>query len=116
MLGQAPLQLPDEITFAVLREHASALGVPFLLGSVVAGAVTAFAAAMAIDILWRFLVLRRWRQRLRAQGEHVWRQRYRDAKAAFAAAQHTPDVNPRAAPVPDRVPPPDVPGTPLPPG
>ena len=77
LMGQAPINMPDEMTFDVITAQIGAIGLPFLLGSFVCGLVSGLAAAMAVDLAWRYLVLRRWRQRMHAEGADIWRQAFR---------------------------------------
>ncbi len=119
LMGQAPLDLPDELTLAVLSEQIGAIGLPFLLGSVVCGLVTGLAAAMAIDLAWRYLVLRRWRQRLHAHGADIWRQAFRARRTGMPSSLDVsiPDsLIPDAVPVPDPAPPLAARGRSRPPG
>lgn len=113
LLGRPPLELPDDLSAGVLLEQLGAIGLPFLLGSLVCGIVTGLAAAMAMDLIWRFAVLRRWRRRLHGHGEDAWRHGFRDrllqrtARAStgiddgLAGAESvTRDAIPRADPLP----------------
>lgn len=112
LLGQSALEMPDEITLDVLTEQIGAVGVPFLLGSLVCGIVTGLAAAMAIDLTWRYMVLRRWRQRLQAEGMDIWRQAFRARRSAQGGGSLgssldvdiPDDLSPDAVPGPDPAP------------
>ncbi len=112
LLGRPPLDLPDELSFDALLGQLGEIGFPFLLGSVTAGLVSGLAVSMLVDLLWRFLVIRRWRARLHGQGKDGWRHHFRARLLARTEqARHMFDgvsasaINPDAGPVQGPVPP-----------
>ena len=123
LLGRPPLALPDELSVSALTSQLGAVGLPFLLGSFCAGLVSGLALSMLIDLLWRFLVIRRWRQRAHGHGADGWRHHFRarvlerqaQARHLFDGVSPTainPDAGPAQGPKPplaatDRSPPQD---------
>ena len=123
MLGRPPLDLPEEISVSALLGQLGEIGFPFLLGSISAGLISGLAISMLVDLLWRVLVIRRWRRRLHGLGEDGWRQLFRarlleraeQARRLFNAVAPSA-INPDAGPALDPAQPLDAPDKSLPPG
>jgi uncharacterized protein (DUF2062 family) len=79
LMAQPALVLPSELSVAIVIEQVGAIGAPFLLGSVVCGLVSGLCSGLAIDLIWRVAVARRWRRRLHDLDAGSWRHRVRAA-------------------------------------
>jgi hypothetical protein len=58
----------DDVSWAWFQSGLSAIWQPFLLGCFVLGAICSFLGYAGIKILWRMMVLRRWRRRHSSRG------------------------------------------------
>ncbi|MFT5394257.1 MAG: hypothetical protein ACI8PT_004467 [Gammaproteobacteria bacterium] len=76
LLDRPAPSIEFEASFTWLYEQMSTIWAPLLLGSLVLGVVSALVGYLAISVLWRVHVIRRWRER-RAQ-KRAARARYRN--------------------------------------
>ncbi len=67
MLGTPPIDLQADITLEWLRNEASQIWKPLLLGSLVCGLLSGFAGYYAVYWLWRWKVVRNWEKRKQAR-------------------------------------------------
>lgn len=71
LMSQAPIDMPDELTWAWITGELASVWQPFLLGSALSGLVFAVASYFLTHWLWRLHVAHSWRQRqLRRQRSH----------------------------------------------
>lgn len=65
MLGTPLVDLPESLTMEWFRESFEEIWLPLVAGSLTIGVVLAVAGYFAINALWRWHVLHRWKQRRR---------------------------------------------------